>query len=1154
MRRTLVLIALAAVTAASAAAQQGPYALILADAPRAAYLPLTVDVDFGPIAQALGMKGPVEPAQLRVYLERPGGLLALPAQFDPGEGFDPTARPVGTLSVALPTGVSGPQRLRVCFGEEAAPPQPVGALAVEQREGAVTVENGYFRVTHDRAVLAGLPSRIEFQGTGKVFSGYAFNDRVHHADLGSFRLAGDPNAQVEVLCAGPLRAVVRVSAAYLQGEKEPDSRPRATYEFSYFAGSPLVHVRAHCQQAASFAWQELHFIEMNFPDQSFTHWAADDPHKLDPFAADQSTHTGNQWAAFVQGENVLGLLGCGAVRIYDGRGGYGTYLHGPWVTWESTEREFSGYLYVSGRPAALAALNAAAEAVSGSRPTVITVPAFVSQLQDLRQKAAKLPQGALRGAYVWALSLTERLGHGQGRLTEAMAALAGIAQDLAKKAPNPQKRLNTWAQDASLALLRSDQVGVGFAYGAHQGVRLVSFYDFRAERELLPLRGSAPLFAVELSRPPAGRSPTAGEGPQGASARLDAHGEWRRQAVQYRSAARGASGWLTWEGPAQQGLEDLSARCDFELSGARLSMRLKVANPSTQWGIRRVDFPQASCGQIGDSADDDFVVTPRASGELRRAPLVRGYSFSGTYPSGWVSMQFMCYYDQDCGLYVAVHDPLASTKDLRAERADDGRSIDLGVNWPNADMGVPGSDFEHPGAVVLESFRGDWFDAAQLYKTWARQQAQWWPRTTKEGRTDTPAWMQQVAIWALTGGSANEVVGPVTAFAQFMGVPTALHWYNWHQIPFDDDYPHYFPAKEGFAEGVRQLQAAGVRVMPYINGRLWDTDLADFAEAGIKAATKDEQGHYYVEVYGSGQKLAPMCPTTKLWQDAVQQTVLHLVGPEVGVDGVYIDQIAAASPRLCFDKSHGHPLGGGHWWTVDGYWPMLRALQQRLPPGKMITTECNAESYANLMDGYLTWHFQYQDQIPLFAAVYGGQIQLFSRAYNGNDGLAHRMRAAQSLVFGEQIGWISPDIIKDEVVGPFLRRMARLRHALLPYLSWGEMARPPKLEGNIPDVTADWAWSGKWPITDTALQRGAWKSRDGRLALIFVNVTDQPLAATLRFDAKDYGFGTATKLLITPRDEQGAKQPFERPPRLEMPVELAPFAAVAYEIRPQCPG
>ena len=56
-------------------------------------------------------------------------------------------------------------------------------------------------------------------------------------------------------------------------------------------------------------------------------------------------------------------------------------------------------------------------------------------------------------------------------------------------------------------------------------------------------------------------------------------------------------------------------------------------------------------------------------------------------------------------------------------------------------------------------------------------------------------------------------------------------------------------------------------------------------------------------------------------------------------------QIGAAGAVLCYDKSHGHPLAGGHWW-VDGYWKMLGPLQQKIAqvsPDKMLTTESNAE-------------------------------------------------------------------------------------------------------------------------------------------------------------------------------------------------------------------
>ena len=107
--------------------------------------------------------------------------------------------------------------------------------------------------------------------------------------------------------------------------------------------------------------------------------------------------------------------------------------------------------------------------------------------------------------------------------------------------------------------------------------------------------------------------------------------------------------------------------------------------------------------------------------------------------------------------------------------------------------------------------------------------------------------------------------------------------------------------------------------MPYINGRLWDTldrgdEDATFTSLALPAATKQEDGQPFVEIYGSKEtngepvRLAVMCPTTRLWPDKVQAIVLRLLREE-GTRGVYIDQIAAAPPTLCMDATHGHPLG-----------------------------------------------------------------------------------------------------------------------------------------------------------------------------------------------------------------------------------------------------
>ena len=72
-----------------------------------------------------------------------------------------------------------------------------------------------------------------------------------------------------------------------------------------------------------------------------------------------------------------------------------------------------------------------------------------------------------------------------------------------------------------------------------------------------------------------------------------------------------------------------------------------------------------------------------------------------------------------------------------------------------------------------------------------------------------------------------------------------------------------------------------------------------------------------------------------------------------GANGVYIDQIVAMPQELCFNKEHGHPLGGGHYW-VDGYRDYLRKLRSyadRNGRNPVITSEASDEPFLDLVDG-----------------------------------------------------------------------------------------------------------------------------------------------------------------------------------------------------------
>ncbi|MCX6997379.1 MAG: DUF6259 domain-containing protein [Kiritimatiellaeota bacterium] len=615
---------------------------------------------------------------------------------------------------------------------------------------------------------------------------------------------------------------------------------------------------------------------------------------------------------------------------------------------------------------------------------------------------------------------------------------------------------------------------------------------------------------------------------------------------------------LVWKGLGEGPAARMTVTMTRALRDPGAGWRLEVGNAgdAALWEVTFPDFQTAARG-------DDTVLLPTVSGRLYPASKPLAYASQGTgdYPSGLLTMQCAGLYGTSGGVYIGVHDPFASSKRLEMN-CKDGK-FGLRWHWPVPDMGTPGIGWEMPGEVLIRPFDGDWFDIAQIYRAWAAEKAGWWPRGKQAGRPDTPAWFKDNPVWIMSNGPwpknkaplpIDQAVARIKHFAGFMGdLPCAVHWYNWHQTTYDKNYPHYFPADEGFAEGVREVQAAGVRVMPYINAHIWDTAVAEFKTLARPAAVKSFNGSIPTKSY-AGNTFAPMCPATPLWQNTVKDLVLKLAGPGFGVNGVYLDQISAQAAMLCFDKSHGHPLGGGCWWTTKGYWPMLDDIRKR-SPGTILTSESSAEPYVNRLDGYLTWvgYREGSNAVPLFHAVYAGQVQLFGRLYKGDSwkGVAMRAKTAQALVWGEQLGWIVPDVVDDPVAGPFLKRLARMRHTLRPYLARGQMARPPKLATDGTTLTSNWVFTKDLSVTTPTVLSGAWLREDGKaVALILVNADDQPHAVTLPFAASTYGLQGN----LTAREWTVTKEPAARPAAKPVAafwsrkITLAPMAAMAIEI------
>ncbi len=1021
--------------------------------------------------------GPIRPKGIEAV--QTVGNSKIPFQFVPDEDFDPQTRVAGTVILQLPEGSLGRLRLRL---------KPDAADDVPPKAWDGVVATPSFEVTHSAEKLGGLPSRIEFTSSGKVFDTLRWHDRTYHRELGGFNVIHDPRPTVELVADGPLCTVVGVDANYTRTDgTQPESKPAAAYRWFYFKDRPLVFVTVSQRQQEPFAWHEWHFLELIHPGEAFGHFAGGEPLSEGQFTGSKKTPSFSTWAAFVDGGDSIAMLKAGRMNVHDHKGGYGAYLHAysgvAWTPFSDTSRRMSAWLRIASDEDPAKAIRAAAETLPTEAHVTLSVDAVRASVEAARKAFAADTPPQARDAW-WHAGAAEQL-EAQGRFSEAIAAAAGQPPE-------------TWT------VLRAGDLGMIVEKG-NDGIRLLQLSDATTGRQLLAPQ-PLPLFSLTLRN-----AQTKQE------VQLGADKGWKRVSV---NRVGGQTAYdLRWERPANDQLGPLSvaARLEPDADTAAFRWTLDAQTGSDQWSIWRAVFPQVAVADLGPKGE---VLYPRGAGEVKTDPWREALSFGGTYPSGWTTMPFMAAYagDHSTGLYVGVHDPLGSTKDINVAGQPERRSLVLSIDHPVADMGKPGNRFELSGRAVWRLLRGDWFDASVIYRDWVRKEAQWYPELTAEGREDTPRWMRELSCWALSSGKPESCVPQAKQFAEFLGVPIGMHWYNWHQIPFDNDYPHYFPTQEGFAAGVRELREADVYVMPYINGRLWDTrdkgiEDFQFSKLGLAGATKAEDGEPHTEMYGSKEsdgsrvKLAAMCPTTEVWSDKVREIVLRLFN-ECGVSGVYIDQVAAARPRLCFDASHGHPLGGGHWWTQDGYWPLMARINREMPADRMLTTECNAEPYIRWFDGYLTWHWQYNGQVPAFAAVYGGSIQMFGRAYRGGPtkDLALRMKAGQQLVFGEQIGWINPSVLNEKENADFLRQTVRLRHQFRRYFYAGEMGRPPKLIGKIPTVTADWQWSGKWPVTTDALMTGAWLlPKEKRLLLLFVNVSDTPLTAHLKLDTQTYG-------------------------------------------------
>ena len=561
---------------------------------------------------------------------------------------------------------------------------------------------------------------------------------------------------------------------------------------------------------------------------------------------------------------------------------------------------------------------------------------------------------------------------------------------------------------------------------------------------------------------------------------------------------------FSWKGLSladEKNVIDVTATVSLGDDGASAQWRISVENRSKTWGLAEMEYPIIR-----------HVVAPNTASALLPSGNMGGRLYERysegqnlVYPHGLVPVQTLAFMKDGAGLQFTTLDGKSQNK------AFNTKGLDMKIWYRCPDEGCPGAANAPDYAIETAAFTGDWWVAAKRYRKWALKQ-QWTSKGPLKDRKDFCRRIGTVGYWMLCYGPT--VRGYLSALANKLpGVPLGVHWYNWHNSPFDVNYPEMFPVKPGVKGAADWMKSHGIFYMPYINGSLWDDKIASFTNA-LPYACKWPNGTLIKYKCGNGNSLARMCPTTEIWKSKVSENTMRLFD-ELNVDGVYLDQVSCSLPQPCHDASHGHRLGGGDFWA-KGYRELMKPIREEtVKRGGALTSESAAEPYMDSFDAFLTWFGNRPEDVPLLPAIYSGYALYFGCSQSKSDSLdSYCALNARMFLWGIQLGWTSILFEKGrEKEVEFTRKLCRARLDNLDYFLYGELLGEVKPVGEVPMVDVKWDRDKVGEFKVPAVFGTAWCDGKGNRRAFIVNITGDEQRLAVRFQEGD----APSTVVIPPR-------------------------------------
>ncbi len=552
-----------------------------------------------------------------------------------------------------------------------------------------------------------------------------------------------------------------------------------------------------------------------------------------------------------------------------------------------------------------------------------------------------------------------------------------------------------------------------------------------------------------------------------------------------------------------------------------------VSNQSDYWGLWEVACPAINGFPAAGTYDIAIPVTGSGGHLLKNW---KG-SLKQRSPSGFFPMQFMSFKTGSNGVYFSSKDGESRAKDFYVDSKVKKLSL---IRYPE-NMGVAGSDLPGYYQVSFGPYQGSWLEAAHRYRRWALNQV-WTARGTISQRPDFPDiatnigfWVRDTWVWDLppdvdknTGDpfswrrderDPHEMNLPFLNAMKTMDVPIAFQWYGWHNVLFDNNYPHFLPPLNGFKERVAELVDSGALIVPYINGLSADSKISDWHKLDPHAI-KDESGGLHQKFYRDGAgRLTPMCPNQNFWHYTINNVVDSIINV-YGANGIYMDEISCNSHELCFNPDHRHPLGGGRYWA-DGYRNLYRkTLNIAHQNGKniVITSESANEIFFDLVTANLFTGRPTDYEIPLLQVVYSGYTLFYaSRCDFRKSKLLFNFCVGQGFIDGRQIGWMDFDLFRPQYSEKleYMKNCAKYRMLTKKYIVFGRLWEPIYPDNEVPVFEEEFIGGGSHIGTAPSAEARLWQAEDGNLAIFIANYVNKEVTFLYTINPEKYGLDAA---------------------------------------------